>query len=407
MRHLENKKPYIQAVYLSSKSLIWFHSEKIELLFRVKCSTRTCEKNLYLASFAKDHSPILFSLNQISEFSQRKGFWKFNKSLLLNKEYVEKIKEHILLTIKKLDNDDLRDEQVRWEHLKYEIRKFTTRFSKNLAKEVRKKTQSLEEKVKHFKSSVTNYHNHLQYIEYKERLNTIYSKKVNGIRIRSKCDWYDSGKKSTKFFLNLEKSRSSQGVVRSILKNEIGVKHQSEINNKLYKFYKNLSKENLNTSKEAISSFLENINLPTISNEQALECEGIISETELLKALKSMKNDKSPGNDGITKEFYEFFWDDIKNSLSNSIKKCFISGEQSTSQKQAVIKLIEKKDRDKRLIKNWRPISLLNIDTKLISKVIAIRLKKVLNNLISKNQIAYLNNRFISEGGRLISDINH
>ena len=44
-------------------------------------------------------------------------------------------------------------------------------------------------------------------MEYKEKLNTIYSKKVNGIRIRSKCDWYKSGGKSTKFFLNLEKSR--------------------------------------------------------------------------------------------------------------------------------------------------------------------------------------------------------
>ena len=118
-----------------------------------------------------------------------------------------------------------------------------------------------------------------------------------------------------------------------------------------------------------------------------------------------MKNYKSPGNGGITKEFYEFVWDDIKNSLSGSIKKSFISGELSNSQKQAVIILIEKKERDKRLIKNWCPISLLNIDTKLISKVIAIRLKKDLNNLISENQIAYLNNRFISEGGRLISDI--
>ena len=118
-----------------------------------------------------------------------------------------------------------------------------------------------------------------------------------------------------------------------------------------------------------------------------------------------MKNDKHPGNYQITKEFHEFFWDDIKNSLSDSLKKSFISGELSTSQKQAVIKLIEKKDIDKRLIKNWRPIPLLNIDTKLISKVITTRLKKVLNNLISENQIAYLNNRFISEGGRLISDI--
>ena len=277
--------------------------------------------------------------------------------------------------------------------------------SKNLAKEVRKETQSLKEKVKHFESSVTNYYNDLKYIEYKERFNTIYSKKVDGIRIRSKSDWYESGKKSTKFFLNLEKSRSSQGVVRSTLKNKIEVKHQSEINNELYKFYKNLFKENLNTSKEAISSFLENINLPRLTNEQAVECEGIISETELLRALKSMKNDKSPENYGITKEFCEFFWDDIKNSLPDSIKKSFKSGELCTSQKQAVIKLTEQKDRDKRLIKNWRSIFLLNIDTKLISKIIGIRLKKVLNNFISKTQIAYLNNRFISEGGRLISDV--
>ena len=89
-----------------------------------------------------------------------------------------------------------------------------------------------------------------------------------------------------------------------------------------------------------------------------------------------MENDKFSGNDGITKEFYEFFWDDNKNSLSDSIKKSFISGELSTFQKQAIIKLIEKKDRNKRFIKNCRSISLLNIDTKLISKVIAISLKR-------------------------------
>ena len=100
-------------------------------------------------------------------------------------------------------------------------------------------------------------------------------------------------------------------------------------------------------------------------------------------------NDKSPGNNGITKEFYEFFWDDIKNSLSDSIKKSFISGDLSTSQKQDVIKLIEKKGRvirgNRRLIMNRHRISLLNINTKLISKVIAIRLKKILKNLISEN----------------------
>ena len=75
-----------------------------------------------------------------------------------------------------------------------------------------------------------------------------------------------------------------------------------------------------------------------------------------------MNNDKSPGNDGIKIEFYEFFW--IKNSLSHSTKKSVVSGQLSTSQKQAVIKLVKKKNRDKQLLKSWRPISLLNIDTK-------------------------------------------
>ena len=109
-----------------------------------------------------------------------------------------------------------------------------------------------------------------------------------------------------------------------------------------------------------------------------------------------MPNNKSPGNDEITKEFYEAFWDDLKTPILLSVNKAF--------KVQAVIKLIEKKNKDKRLIKNWRPVSLLNVDTKLVSKVLAERLKTALN-LISSNQTAYLNGRFISEGGRLISEI--
>ena len=81
------------------------------------------------------------------------------------------------------------------------------------------------------------------------------------------------------------------------------------------------------------------------------------------------------------------------------------SGELSISQKQAIIKLSEKKDRDKRSIKNWRPISLLNVDMKLISTVLAGRLK-VISTIVNENQVAYVNNRFISEGGRLISDVH-
>ena len=74
-----------------------------------------------------------------------------------------------------------------------------------------------------------------------------------------------------------------------------------------------------------------------------------------------------------------------------------IDGNLSISQRQAVIKLIEKKDRDKRFVKKWRP--------KTLSKSLAEKLKNVLPELISSNQIAYVKNRCISESGRLISDV--
>ena len=67
--------------------------------------------------------------------------------------------------------------------------------------------------------------------------------------------------------------------------------------------------------------------------------------------------------------------------------------------------MLEKRDKDKTKIINWRPISLLNVDLKIISKVIANRLKKVLHKIIASNQTAYVKNRFIGEGGRLLSDI--
>ena len=67
--------------------------------------------------------------------------------------------------------------------------------------------------------------------------------------------------------------------------------------------------------------------------------------------------------------------------------------------------MLEKKDKDKRFIKNWRPISLLNTDMKIIRKVLSTRIKGVLPYLISSNQTAYVKNRFISESGKLISDV--
>ena len=118
-----------------------------------------------------------------------------------------------------------------------------------------------------------------------------------------------------------------------------------------------------------------------------------------------MPGNKSPGNDGLTKEFLLCLFRNIGSLLVESINHSFEVGELSSSQKQATIFLIGKKESDKRLIKNWRPISLLNVDTKILSKAFAIRLKKVIGILVVLEQSAYVPGRFIGEPIRLISDI--
>ena len=106
--------------------------------------------------------------------------------------------------------------------------------------------------------------------------------------------------------------------------------------------------------------------MPKINSKFFSICEKDLTEKELFDALKGMENSKTPGNNGLTKEFYECFWTNIKNTFKNSLRESKTNGSLSISQRQAVIKLLEKKDRDKRFIKNWRPISLLNVDTKII-----------------------------------------
>ena len=80
----------------------------------------------------------------------------------------------------------------------------------------------------------------------------MYTKKANGIRIRSKCNWYENGEKSTKFFLNLEKYRATQGYLRTIISNKKELNNSQQINDALYNFYQTLFKEKLSLSEEYI-----------------------------------------------------------------------------------------------------------------------------------------------------------
>lgn len=87
------------------------------------------------------------------------------------------------------------------------------------------------------------------------------------------------------------------------------------------------------------------------------------------------------------------------------VQESFKYGEMSSWQRKAVITLIEKQGKDRTLVENWRPISLINVDAKIISKVIAVTVKNVLSNIIHHSQTGYVKDRYIGETVRSIFDI--
>ena len=142
--------------------------------------------------------------------------------------------------------------------MRYEIRKFSIHFSKDVAQNMEAKRTYFENELKTFETS-TNFVDNPEFTEINKKLDKIYQEKTNGIRIKSKCAWYEHGEKTLKFFINLEKSRAVQNQIQNILIGNIEVNNQKDINNELYLYYKNLFNERQHVSKHDINSFLNAI----------------------------------------------------------------------------------------------------------------------------------------------------
>ena len=105
-----------------------------------------------LASFLTDQSPITFSCLKIEKNNRGRDLWKFNNSLIENVECVLQMKKFILDTLNEPFNENILDDQVIWEYLKCNIRKYTITLSKELAKITNKLIVDLETKLKDYKN---------------------------------------------------------------------------------------------------------------------------------------------------------------------------------------------------------------------------------------------------------------
>lgn len=354
--------------------------------------------------YRSDHSSVLLEL-KFNKFIRGRGLWKFNNSLLTDKTFIEKVKQTILKVQDQYLQDDDINHSIFLEVLLMEIRSITIYYSSFKKKEREKIEITLLKDIENIESQSDIDFGLLH--EKKVELEKVRKEKLQGHIIRSRAKWVEEGEKPSKYFCSLESRNFLNKTIKKVeTHNNNIIYDQCDILHQVKIFY-----ESLFSCKDSdlLDINLEDIiktDIPRLDTSTSISLEGDISESEIYNVLKNMKNNKSPGSDGFTVEFFKFFWKDFKHYIVSAVNHIFVKKELPISQRLGIITCLPKGDKPRQFLKNWHPITLLNVLYKLISGCLSYRIKSaVLNYLISETQSGFIKGRYIGENTRFVYDL--
>ena len=204
--------------------------------------------------------------------------------------------------------------------------------------------------------------------------------------------------------MGLEKKRQVKKSINKLRQDNVVITEQKEILNKIRDYYEKLYTSS-NPDEELLHKYIfDKVKEREVNKDDFGRCDGKITIEECTNAINVMKLNKSPGLDGLTLEFYKTFWEKLDTILVKVLNKGYEEKILSYSQRTSVLSLLFKKN-DPTSLDNYRPISLLNVDLKILSHVLAQRLKPLLPKLINEDQTGYIKNRFIGFNLRQIQDV--
>lgn len=332
-----------------------------------------------------------------------KGYWKLNNEVLTEKDYREKFLELFPLwaEMKNLYMKEL----DWWEDVKNKIKKFTVDYCTERSKLRKEEFCALQKEIEH------------TYVKQNEGRNKNMDEKIENLKLKQeeflerkaraeiykiKQEEYEENEKCSAFFFKKMKSRDKRGVITKLEKDGKMIEGRENMLKVVKEYYEDLfRKEKLEGEKGDF--FLKTIK-KRLTGEERDRLEGEVTVDEAYSVIKGMKANKVPGIDGLTKEFYETFWGVVGIHLLGVFKEITEGEGMTESMKMGVVSILFKKGNPHQL-DNYRPLTMLCVDYKILSKIFANRLVGVMTYIVEKDQTCGVQGRQITWNVQLHRDI--
>jgi len=349
-----------------------------------------------------DHHMVILDIN-LEKTRRCNYYWIFNIKLLHDVSFCEKFK--VFWDIWKLKKNSFENLSQWWDVGKTNIKMFCQNYAFHSSSILNATVKVLQSDIESIERQAVNNNEVVQchgLNEKRQELSSLLHEQAKGALVRSRYCSVKEMDAPSAFFFNLEKKHVQQKMMCHLRRSDGSVTSDpTEMRRMTGDFYKLLYTAescDIDCTKDLLKD------LPQLEEEQKKELDDVITFHEVTEAMRQLSNGRSPGIDGLPVEFYRHFWDLIGPDIYEVILECIKNNALPMSCRRAVLSLLPKKG-DLGLLKNWRPVSLLCLDYKIVSKVLANRLKHCLDLLIKNDQTYCIPKRSIIDSLFLVRDI--
>uniref|UniRef100_W5MP44 Reverse transcriptase zinc-binding domain-containing protein n=1 Tax=Lepisosteus oculatus TaxID=7918 RepID=W5MP44_LEPOC len=321
-----------------------------------------------------------------------RGVWRLNCAVLEETAYLKMMEGLLVRCLNKGVGDRPRLEI--WEETKEIIGRASRMYCRERRRRERKDLESLEKELELLgveRMGLKTSENQIAALL--KQIRKHHERRAREFLFRARVEFLDHYETCSKYFFNRIRKRQEKRVFHSILATSgKQVTDQDGMLREAARFYEELFAEKV-CEREAAEEVLQTLQA-TLTEEERDNLGKPFELSELEAAMKSLKKGKVPGVDGIPVEFYRTFWPILGPFLLEVMGEIFSKKSMGKSMREGILTLVFKKG-DRTELKNWRPLTLLCVDYKIIAKLLVHRLSRVMTNVIGRDQTCGVKGRSV------------